>query len=104
MSPSGRREAGLVDSAFEAVADATLATRTFLASPQGKRLRHQVATVFIVGAPIVARLPVARRSLVARLLGTAAMATLIVKGAEWLRDWEPVATLEAEPEEGVTLP
>jgi hypothetical protein len=87
---SGRdRNASLIDSVFEVAADASEATRSFLASDQGRRLRHQLATALIVGAPLLSELPIVRRSPVARLVRTAAVGALIVKGAEWLRDWEP---------------
>jgi hypothetical protein len=79
-----------MDSMFEAAADAAAATRAFLASEQGQRLRHQIATTLIIGAPLISELPLVRRSPIARLLRTAAVGALIVKGAEWLRDWEPV--------------
>jgi hypothetical protein len=79
---------------FEAAADAAAATRSFLASEQGRRLRHQVATTIIIGAPLISELPLIRRSPIARLLRTAAVGALIVKGAEWLRDWEPEQVTE----------
>jgi hypothetical protein len=88
--PEGGRNASLLDSVFEVAADASAATRSFLASDQGRRLRRQFATALIVGAPLLSELPIVRRSPVARVLRTAAMGALIVKGAEWLRDWEPV--------------
>ena len=86
--PSGSRS-DLIDATFDAFSDAASATRAFLASEEGRRLRHQIATVLIVGAPLISELPLVRRSPVARLLRTAAVGALIVKGAEWLRDWEP---------------
>lgn len=78
-----------VDALFEKAADATEAARSYLASEQGRRLRRQIATLFIVGAPLISEFPVIRRSPMARLLRTAAVGTLLIKGAEWLRDWEP---------------
>jgi uncharacterized protein YbjT (DUF2867 family) len=85
-----------VDALFERAADAADAARTFLASEQGKKLRRQIATVVIVGAPLISQLPVVRRSPVARLLRTAALGTLVIKGAEWLRDWEPQTVLSEQ--------
>jgi hypothetical protein len=82
--------AGLVDSVFEAASDLAEAARTYLASEQGRRMRHQVATAVIIAAPVISELPVIRKSPLARLVRTAAIGTLIVKGAEWIRDWEPV--------------
>jgi hypothetical protein len=78
-----------VDSAFEAASDATETVRAFLASERGRRVRHQVATVLIVAAPVLSELPVIRRHPVARVLRTAGVAALVIRGAEWLRDWEP---------------
>ena len=92
------RQQNLVDTVFEAASDAASAARSFFASEQGQRLRHQAATALIVAAPLISELPVVRRSPIARLLRTAAVGALIVKGAEWLRDWEP----RAEPEFGST--
>ena len=94
MAPRGN--SNLIDAAFEAASDAAAAARSFLASDEGRRLRHQLATVLIVSAPLISELPLVRRSPVARFLRTAAVGALIVKGAEWLRDWEP----GAEPEFG----
>lgn len=80
-----------MDSAFEAAADAAATARAFLASEDGRRLRGKIATAVIIGAPLISELPIVRRSPVAKLLRTAAVGTLLVKGAEWLRDWEPTA-------------
>jgi len=78
-----------VDSAFEAASDAAETVRSFLVSERGRRVRHQVATALIVAAPVLSELPVIRRHPVARLLRTAGVAALVIRGAEWLRDWEP---------------
>ena len=85
----------VIDAALEAASEATGAARSFLGSERGRRLRKQVATVLIVAAPIVGELPVIRRSPIARILRTAGVAALVVKGAEWLRDWEPMRPSEA---------
>jgi hypothetical protein len=79
-----------LDTVFELASDAAENARTFLASEQGRALRRTVATAVIVGAPILSELPVIRRSPLARLARTAALGALLVKGAEWLRDWEPI--------------
>lgn len=80
---------GLLDEVFEAAADAADTVRSFMASERGRRLRHQVATALIVAAPVISELPVIRRHPVARILRTAGVAALVVRGAEWLRDWQP---------------
>ena len=51
--------------------------------------------MLIVGAPLVSELPVVRRTPVARVLRVAGVAALVIKGAEWLRDWEPARLAEA---------
>jgi hypothetical protein len=87
---------GGVDLVFDTAADLSASARAYLASPGGRRIRHRLATVVIIGAPILSELPVVRRSKAARLLRTAAVGTLIVRGAEWLRDWEPAGGSGAE--------
>jgi hypothetical protein len=79
----------VVDGVLEAASDAAESVRTFLASDRGRRMRHQVATALIVAAPVISELPVIRRHPVARILRAAGVAALVVKGAEWLRDWQP---------------
>ena len=78
-----------VDALFDAATDLVGAAKLYLHSEEGKRLRRKVATILIVGAPLISELPVIRRSRAARILRTAAVGTIIIKGAEWLRDWEP---------------
>jgi hypothetical protein len=78
-----------VDGVFEAASDAAEAVRSFMVSERGKRVRRQVATALIVAAPVISELPVIRRHPIARVLRAAGVAALVVKGAEWLRDWEP---------------
>jgi hypothetical protein len=86
---TGAKGSSTLDTVLEKAADATDAARAFLASDRGRRLRGQIATLVIVGAPLISELPMVRRSPVARVLRTAAIGTLLIKGAEWLRDWEP---------------
>jgi hypothetical protein len=79
----------MVDGVIEAASDAAEAARSFMASERGRRVRRQVATVLIVAAPVISELPVIRRHPVARVLRVTGMVALVVKGAEWLRDWQP---------------
>jgi hypothetical protein len=79
----------VVDSAFEAASDATDKVRTYLATERGRRMRHRLGTALIITAPLMSELPGFRRTMLARLLRTAGVVALVVKGAEWLRDWEP---------------
>jgi len=71
--------------------EAWTATRLYLATEEGRRLRKGVAAALILGAPIVSELPVLRRTMLGRALRVAGVGALMVKGAEWLRDWEPPA-------------
>ncbi|MFY9587393.1 MAG: hypothetical protein WAT66_08065 [Actinomycetota bacterium] len=75
----------VVSAAERALRDA----RLYLASPQGKNLRTNVARGLMAAAPIVAGTPLMRRSLVGRVLGLAGAAAAVVKVAEAIRDWEP---------------
>jgi hypothetical protein len=61
----------------------------YLASPKGKELRSKLSMGVIAVAPVIARSPIVRRHPVLRLLGVAGLATLLVKVAEAVRDWEP---------------
>ncbi len=60
----------------------------FLESPAGKRVRRQVATGLIVSVPIVMRVPGLRRTAIGRAIELAGGATIVVKLAELVRDWE----------------
>jgi hypothetical protein len=86
---SGAGGVSLTGAVTATVAEATRSTRAFLASDRGTRLRRRVAVAVIVAAPIVAELPVVRRHPIARVVRTAGLIAMLVKGAEWLRDWEP---------------
>jgi hypothetical protein len=90
MSANPLSRSGLVDSVFVTASDITESAKGFLASERGRKLRRNVATLVIVGAPVLSELPIVRRSWMARVLRTAAVGTLLVKGAEWVRDWEPL--------------
>jgi hypothetical protein len=78
-----------IEDALDAAGELADSARSYLATEDGRELRRKVATALIVGLPLVSELPVVRRTPVARLLRTAALGALVVKGAEWLRDWEP---------------
>lgn len=79
----------VIDSALEAATDLADAARAYLASEEGRRLRRRAAGAVIAATPLLTQIPLLRRSPMGRLLGTAAVGTAIVKGAEWVRDWEP---------------
>jgi hypothetical protein len=60
----------------------------FLDSPAGRRLRRVLATGLIVSVPLVMRIPGLRASPIGRLLTVTGGATIVVKLAEAIRDWE----------------
>ncbi len=78
-----------LDAVAEAARNLGRAGREYLASEQGRRLRRGLATAMIVGAPLAGELPVIRRTALGRVLRFAGATALVVKGAEWLRDWDP---------------
>ena len=63
----------------------------YLASPRGKALRSKLAMGVITVAPVIARAPIVRRHPLLKLLGVAGLATVLVRVAEAVRDWEPEA-------------
>ena len=91
---TSRQQGSFADTVFESAADLAEAGRSFLTSEQGRKIRRGVAAAVIVGAPIISELPVFRRTIVGRVLRTAAVGTLLIKGAEWLRDWEPTRPID----------
>ena len=62
--------------------------RVWLASEQGRRYRAIAARGLILAAPLIVRHPVFKTPF-GRFVQIAGGATLIVKVAELLRDWEP---------------
>jgi hypothetical protein len=60
----------------------------FLDSPAGRRLRRLLATGLIVSVPLVMRIPGLRATPIGRLLTVTGGATMVVKLAEAIRDWE----------------
>lgn len=60
----------------------------FLDSPAGRRLRRVVATGLVLSVPLIMRVPGLKRTPLGRLVELAGGATLIVKLAEVIRDWE----------------
>src|SRR2546425_4709251 len=92
-----QRASSIADAVLESAADLATAGRHFLSSERGQKLRRNMATAVIIGAPVLSELPIFRRTIVGRLLRTAAVGTLLVKGAEWIRDWEPVGPIDLGP-------
>lgn len=87
-----------MESLLDVAAEAVEAGREYLASEQGRELRRKLAAAVIVAAPLVSELPMFRRSPLGRLVRTAAVGTVLVKGAEWLRDWEPPQRSGSRPQ------
>ena len=85
------RLAGLADDVAHAAGEALRAGRQFLASERGRELRHQLAGAVILAAPLVGEMPLIRSTPAGRLLRIAGVTALMVKGAEWLREWEPLS-------------
>jgi hypothetical protein len=92
--PSAR---GLTDAILETAGELADLAKEYLASEQGRVLRRRLAGALILGAPLISEMPVIRRTLAARILRTAAVGTLLIKGAEWIRDWESASSVEVVP-------
>jgi len=80
---------GAVEQARVFATAAVAEMKQFLASEEGKKLRHYAATGLMVAAPAVASLPVLRRTKLGKFVELAGGATLIATIAEKIRDWEP---------------
>ncbi len=87
----------LIDNVLETATDVVESSRAYLASEEGRELRQRLAAAIILAAPLLSELPVWRRTPVARLVRAASVTTLLVKGAEWIRDWEPSVAPEYPP-------
>ncbi len=70
---------------FETTTDELL---SFLDSAAGRRLRRFAATGLILSVPLVMRIPGLRRSFVGRAIELVGGAALVMKLAEFIRDWE----------------
>jgi hypothetical protein len=70
--------------------------KKFLASEQGKRLRHYTATGLMIAAPAVASLPGIRKTKLAKIIEIGGGAAIVTRVAEMIRDWEPGS--EPQPE------
>ena len=79
----------VAEEAVQAAGEAIRAGRDYLASEEGRVLRHKLANSVIWAAPLLSEMPVIRRTPAGRLLRLAGVTAILIKGAEWLRDWEP---------------
>jgi hypothetical protein len=96
--PSGRdirRWAHEFEHALEGGVDEA---RDWLASPQGRLLRSLAARLLIVSVPLIVRHPFFKTP-IGRLVELAGGAAVLIKLAEFLREWEPqpAPTPEARP-------
>ncbi len=87
----------LIDNVLETATDVVESSRAYLASEEGRELRQRLAAAIILAAPLLSELPVWRRTPLARMVRAASLTTLLVKGAEWIRDWEPSPAPEYSP-------
>jgi hypothetical protein len=78
----------LLDQAEAVIEQGIDETRAWLASEDGRRFRAIAARALVLAAPLIVRHPFFRTP-VGRLVQVAGGATLIVKIAEMIRDWEP---------------
>jgi hypothetical protein len=94
----GRRDAVSTEeiSPFEEVGDVARTrwreAQLLLDTPGARRIRTTIAAALILAAPAIARHPYLRGTRLLRIIGVAGGASLIVKAAELLRDWEPKVT------------
>lgn len=71
------------------IGQAAQRAREYLATPAGQRMQRAVATTFIIGSPLIFRLPGLRKHWAVRTLELVGGAVLLVKLGEWLRDYDP---------------
>jgi hypothetical protein len=79
----------LAEEAVQAAGDAIRAGRDYLASEDGRELRHRLANSVIWAAPLLGEMPIIRSTPAGRLLRFAGVTAILIRGAEWLREWEP---------------
>lgn len=77
------------NTAREIAGEVTGEAKKFLASEQGRKIRHYAATGLILAAPMAASLPGIRKTRLAKLIEVGGGAALITRVAEVIRDWEP---------------
>ncbi len=86
--PSARDIRRWTNELEDALARGADEARAWLATPQGRRLRVLAAEAIVVTVPVVMRHPFFQTP-VGRLLRVAGGATLVLKLAELLREWDP---------------
>ena len=83
------RVLGVIDGAAQAAVELVRRGRELLSSDEGRELRTKVSRALILAAPLLGEFPVLRRTWAGRVLRYAGVSAIVIKGAEWLRDWEP---------------
>ena len=78
----------VVSSLEDRINDGVDMTRTFLASPAGRRFRGYVATGLVVAGPLILRHPFFRTPL-GRAVQVAGAVALLPKLADRIREWDP---------------
>lgn len=81
----------MVDDVQRRLSEGADEVRRYLASPEGRQLRQRVAQGLIFAAPFVFRFGPFKASRMGRLLGVLGGTAVVIKLAEALRDWDPVA-------------
>lgn len=84
----------LIGEARRAAVAAAETAAEALASPAGRRARRRVAAVLVIATPVIFRIPLIRRNPWIRTVELLGGTVLVVKAAEWLRDWEPPTRLD----------
>ena len=79
----------LAEEVVQAAGEAIRAGRDYLASQEGRELRNRIANSVIWAAPLIGEIPVIRSTSAGRLLRFAGVTAIMIRGAEWLRDWDP---------------
>jgi hypothetical protein len=85
-----------IERILEAAGEVVDDLKTYLASPEGRRLRAYVAAALLALAPAIPRMPIVRATWVGRALGIAGGTALIIKVAQAIRDWEAQPNLTGD--------
>jgi hypothetical protein len=79
----------LADDAQRAAVHGVEQLRAWLATPAGRRFRKNAARVLLLASPLLFRARFFRVHPLGRLIELAGGATLVIKLAETIREWEP---------------
>ncbi len=90
-------ERGLVSEIRTLTEDTFQRARTYLATPEGRRLLSRAGRLLMIGSPLLLRLPVVKRHPIFRTLEILGGAAALIKLGEFLRDWEPRSVEDLAP-------